>query len=139
MRTFENRSNKHWILGHFGQKWSIYTIFDQKRVNFEFSAKKRNFNFFTFIKARLHEKNQKNLMRPFENMSNKHWILGHFGKKLSIYTIFDQKGSILNFRPKSETVTFLRLGSQGCMRKIRCADFSKIGNARTYERTSVNP
>ena len=54
------------ILGYFGQFW---TIFGQKRGNFEFSTKKRNGQFFIFIKPRLHEKNQKNLMRQFENMS----------------------------------------------------------------------
>ena len=53
------------------KKGQIVVVFGQKKANFEFSTKKRNGHFFTFIKPRPHEKNQKNLMRQFENMSNK--------------------------------------------------------------------
>ena len=51
--------------------------------------KKQNGHFFTFIKPRPHEKNQKNLMRQFENMSKKTLILGYFGQK---WPILDQFG-----------------------------------------------
>ena len=88
----------------FGPKWPN---FGQKRANFEFSTKKWNGHFFTVIKLRLHEKNQKNRMRHFENMSKKHWFGGCFGKKMANFGPFlAKKGPILNFRPKSETVTF---------------------------------
>ena len=56
------------ILGYFGQFW---TIFGQKRANFEFSAKKRNCHFFTVTESRVHEKNQKNLMRGFLRKSGR--------------------------------------------------------------------
>jgi len=65
----------------------ILVVFGQKRANFEFSTKKQNGHFFTFIKPRPHEKNQKNLMRQFENMSKKTLILGYFGQK---WPILDQ-------------------------------------------------
>ena len=54
----------------FGQKWPNFGSFWTKRG--QFSTKKRNGHFFTFIKPRPREKNQKNLMRQFENMSKKH-------------------------------------------------------------------
>ena len=50
-------------LEFFCQKWPN---FGRKRANFEFSTKKKIAHFFTFIKSRLHEKNQKNLMRHIE-------------------------------------------------------------------------
>ena len=102
----------------------FWSVLDKKRANFEFSTKKRNGHFFTFIKPRPHEKNQKNLMRQFENMSKKHgfWaILANFGPFLA------KKGPILNFRPKSETVTILK------------SDARISQKIRTDGRTSVNP
>ena len=59
MRQFENMSKKHkfWaILAKNGQFW---TIFGQRRANFEFSAKKLNCHFFTVTKPGLHEKIRK--------------------------------------------------------------------------------
>ena len=97
---------KHWFLAILAKNGQFWTVFGQKRANFEFSAKKWTGHFFTFIKPGLHEKNQKNLMHHFGIMSKKHrfWtILTNFGPFLT------KKGPILNFRPKSDSVTFLRL------------------------------
>ena len=66
------------ILGQNLKKWcclvkngQILVVFGQKRANFEFSAKKRDCHFVTVTESQVHEKNQKNLMRQFENMSKK--------------------------------------------------------------------
>ena len=45
----------------------MLAVFGQKWANFEFSTKKRNGHFFTFMEPRVHEKSQKNLMRHFQN------------------------------------------------------------------------
>ena len=70
---------------------------------------------------------------------------GLFWPKMANFGPFlAKKGPILNFRPKSETVTFLQLRSHWFMRKIRkiwCADFSENPyvrtDGRTYGRTDV--
>ena len=74
MRQFENMSKKQgfWaILAKNGQFW---TIFGQKRANFEFSAKKRNCHYFTVTESQVHEKNQKNLMRGFLRKSVRTYV-----------------------------------------------------------------
>ena len=63
MQHFENMNKKHWFWAILVKNGQFWTIFGQKRANFEFSAKKRNCHFFT--KPGLHEKNQKNMMRGF--------------------------------------------------------------------------
>ena len=90
----------------FGQKRPNFGCFWPKKANFEYWTKKRNGHFFTFMKPRPHEKNPKNLMRQFENMSKKRGIwpkMANFGPFLA------KKGPILNFRQKSEMVIFLHL------------------------------
>ena len=59
-------------------------------------------------------------------------------KKANFWPFSAKKGPILNFRWKSETVTFLHLWNQGFMRKIRkiwCGVFSEFVNPRTDKRT----
>ena len=53
LRKYEQKTL---ILGYFCQFW---TIFSQKRANFEFSPKKRNCHFLAFMDPPLHEKKQK--------------------------------------------------------------------------------
>ena len=78
----------------------------KKRPILNFRQKKRNGHFFTFIKARPHEKNQKNLTRQFENMS-KNTDFGLFWPKTANFGPFlAKKGPILNFRQKTEIVPF---------------------------------
>ena len=88
-------------------------VFGQKWANFEFSTKKRNSHFFTFMEQRVHGKNQKNLMRGFQN-KNKNTDFGLFWPKMANFGPFlSKKGPILNFWPKSETVIFYSYGATG--------------------------
>ena len=52
-------------------------------------------------------------MRHFENMSEKHYFFAILGKNGKFWTFMAKRGPILNFPPKSETDTFLRLWNQG--------------------------
>ena len=54
MRQFENMSKKHGFWAIFAKTEQFWTIFGQKRANFEFSAKMRNCHF-TVTKPELHE------------------------------------------------------------------------------------
>ena len=72
--TLKIWAKKHWFWAILAKNGQFWTNFDQKRANFEFSTKNQNGHFFTFIKPRLHEKNQKNLMRGFLRKSGRTYV-----------------------------------------------------------------
>ena len=125
----------------FGLFWPNFGRFDQKRANFEFSAKKRNRHFFTFIKPRLHEKNQKKLMRHFENMSKKHWFWAVLAKNSKFWTIFGQKRANFEFsakKPNCHLFTVMESQVHEKNQKNLMRGFLRKSE-RMYVRTSVNP
>ena len=94
----------------FGKKRPNFGCFWPKKGQFGIFDKKAKRTFFTFINPRPHEKNQKNLMRQFENMSKKNTDFGLFWPKMANFgPILTKKGPILNFRQKNKMAIFLRL------------------------------
>ena len=91
----------------FGQKWPNFGCFWPKKGQFWIFDKKTKWPFFTFIKPRPHEKNQKNLMRQFENMSKKHWFWAVLAKNGQFWTIFGQKRASFVFSAKKRNCHFL--------------------------------
>ena len=101
----------------------ILVVFGQKRANFEFPTKNRNGHFFTFIKPRPHEKNQKNLMRQFENMSTKH----------GIWSILAKNGKFWIFEKKTKRPFFYVYKAKASWEKSEKSDVS----LRKYEQKTL--
>ena len=144
MCHFEIMSKKHWIWAVLGKNGPILPFLAKKGQFWIFDKKVKRPSFFYIHKSKAWEKSEKSdvSLRKYEQ---KTLILGWLDHWTD-WTIFGQKGPILNFRSKSETVTFLQLRSHSFMRKIRkiwWADFSENPYGRTYGRTdgrtSVNP
>ena len=107
-----------------GQFWANF------RANFEFSTKKRNGHFFTFI----NEKNQKNLMRHFENMSKN----TDFGLFLPKMANFGQKRANFEFPAKKRNCHFFKVIKPGLYEKNqKYLMRGFLGKCRTDVRESV--
>ena len=107
------------------------SILGQNLKKFSFLAK--NGQIFNICKAKASWEKSEKSDASLWKYEQKSLILGYFGPFLA------KKGSILNFGPKSETVTFYSYRATASWEKIRkiwCADFSEMNNARTDVRTN---